>query len=59
MIISLNELRVVQVAAGDPIGFEPGWYAVHEASAKCWGPFATLGAWSDWVWAHKVEGAAK
>ncbi len=58
MIIKLTDLRVVKVAAENPIGFVPGWYAVHEESGKCWGPFSTLGEWSDWVMAHRQEVAA-
>ena len=59
MMINLNDLRVVKVEAGNPIGFEPGWYAFREESHLCWGPFSNLGEWSDWVMAHKKKAEVK
>ena len=49
MIIDLKEIETVELAAGNPLGFAPGWYAVALGRAKCWGPFESVGALGDWL----------
>lgn len=59
MIINLKEIEMVELAAGNPLGFVPGWYAVALGCAKCWGPFETVGALGDWLLGRVCEEAAE
>lgn len=49
MKIDLKEIEALELAPDNALGFEPGLYAVALGCAKCWGPFETVGALSDWL----------